>query len=234
METGSNKNLEKMFKEDRFEDIETSKAIAKSENLSLEIINGTRQFIDNVAKEYGKSLTLKGLHNFHKHESEVGLDCEAIARRYGLSSEESTLIGFAGSYHDIGKVQWPEEFLGDMVINTPELRKIKEMHVITQEEILKPFNLISKLIRHHHERYDGTGYPDRLVGQNIPLGSRIIAIADSFHAMTNKRPYTSRVLSPYEGLEELKFEKERAFDPDLVDIFSVYIHEKLSMNQLKQ
>ncbi|MGC9100663.1 MAG: HD-GYP domain-containing protein [Caldisericum sp.] len=81
-------------------------------------------------------------------------------------------------------------------------------------------------MRHHHERWDGTGYPDHLKGEEIPLGSRIIAIADSFDAMTTQRFYRDKVRSFKEGLKELKECAGIQFDPNLVDVAIKVISEK--------
>jgi len=85
---------------------------------------------------------------------------------------------------------------------------------------------IARIIRHHHERWDGKGYPDGLSDDNIPLGSRILGIADAFEAMTSERPY-KRALTLEEAIEELKRCSGTQFDPKLVEILISIIEEEL-------
>ena len=99
-----------------------------------------------------------------------------------------------------------------------EFDSIKD-HVLTGENIIKPIEYLrfaGPMIRHHHERYDGSGYPDGLRGDQIPLGAKIIGVADAFDAMTTQRPY-NEPLSFKEALEEIRASKGKQFDPDIVD-----------------
>ena len=99
-----------------------------------------------------------------------------------------------------------------------EFDSIKD-HVLTGEKIIKPIAYLrfaGPMIRHHHERYDGLGYPDGFKGKQIPLGARIIGVADAFDAMTTQRPY-NEPLSFKKALEEFETQKEKQFDPDVVD-----------------
>jgi HD-GYP domain-containing protein (c-di-GMP phosphodiesterase class II) len=98
-------------------------------------------------------------------------------------------------------------------------------HVVTGENIIKPIEYLrfaGPMIRHHHERYDGGGYPDGLKGDEIPLGARIIGVIDAFDAMTTKRPY-NEPLSFEEALEEFESLKGKQFDPDVVNALVRFI-----------
>ncbi|MGM0471088.1 MAG: HD domain-containing phosphohydrolase [Bacillota bacterium] len=140
--------------------------------------------------------------------------------RYNVESEIKK-IKLAGKLHDIGKVGTQESILNkpDSLTND-EYNHIKQ-HPIMSEEILSPikrFKSITKMVRHHHERYDGTGYPDQLSGTDIPVGSRIVAIADSYDAMTSNRPYRSPI-NPQDAVQEIKRNLGTQFDPEFGKIF---------------
>jgi HD-GYP domain-containing protein (c-di-GMP phosphodiesterase class II) len=110
----------------------------------------------------------------------------------GLSDEEQQLAHLCGLVHDIGKVGLPAGLLEKPGALTLEERRKMEEHSIIGERILgkvDDYAEIARIVRHHHERMDGNGYPDRLEGDKIPLLSRIIAVADAYNAMTSGRPY---------------------------------------------
>ena len=90
---------------------------------------------------------------------------------------------------------------------------------------------ICKIIRHHHEKFDGTGYPDKLTGEEIPLGARIVSVADAFDAMTSNRPYR-RALSFEAGIDILQKERGRQFDPQIVDYFIRYLYQQSLFNRV--
>jgi len=109
-------------------------------------------------------------------------------------------------------------------LSTTEFDLMKD-HVLTGENIIKPIAYLSfarPLIRHHHERYDGLGYPDGLKGNGIPLGAKIIGVADAFDAMTTQRPY-SKPLSYKDALEEFEAVKGKQFDPEVVDALVCFV-----------
>jgi len=144
-----------------------------------------------------------------------------IAEALGLSKEEMKIIKFCGLMHDIGKIG-----IGDSILHKPSALGSKEYeiikgHSVMGEEIIQPVGFLKKglpLIRHHHERYDGRGYPDGLQGKAIPLMVRILAVADSFDAMTSDRPYR-KALSLEESIKELKKKSGTQFDPEIVKVF---------------
>ncbi|MGA1826024.1 MAG: HD-GYP domain-containing protein [bacterium] len=131
------------------------------------------------------------------------------------------LIQGAGRLHDIGKIGLPES-----IINKPDKLTEDEYNEVKKHSIIgaNMINLVddlsqyAPLIRHHHERWDGNGYPDGLKEEDIPLGARILAIADTYTALTSARPYR-KTYSPDEAAVEILRCKNTQFDPDLVDVF---------------
>ena len=145
----------------------------------------------------------------------------AIAGELGFNPEEIRILKQAGMLHDIGKIA-----ISDTILHKPgklgdaEWKAIRS-HPVKGLSILEPLDFISReklYIRHHHERYDGKGYPDGLRGEAIPLGARVLAVADSFDAMNSKRPYRDP-LPKEKILSELKNSRGTQLDPQIVDIF---------------
>jgi putative nucleotidyltransferase with HDIG domain len=126
------------------------------------------------------------------HSAAVAVYARDIAERLQLPEAEKQLVHLAGLVHDIGKVGLPPGLLEKPGPLTLEERKIMEKHPAIGERILakvEDYREIARIVRHHHERVDGAGYPDQLRGNDIPLLSRIIAVADAYNAMTSGRPY---------------------------------------------
>lgn len=138
-----------------------------------------------------------------------------IARELELSQPFIERIQLAGLLHDIGKIGISQSILAKPGELSYQERKEIEAHPALSVRILAPLGLPMEImlsIRHHHEHYDGTGYPDHLKGEGIPLGARILAVADSFEAMTAARPYR-RVLSVEETVAEIERGAGIYFDP---------------------
>jgi putative nucleotidyltransferase with HDIG domain len=128
----------------------------------------------------------------HGHSLRVGQYAEKLALQFGLSGDDAHLVFLAGRLHDIGKCAIKNEVL----LKPGPLDQAEFEHMCIHPEVgasmLASFSLFrecSRYVRGHHERWDGKGYPDKLAGENIPLGARIIAVADAFDAMTTTRPY---------------------------------------------
>ena len=140
--------------------------------------------------------------------------------RFGVGSEYNTLKS-ASTLHDIGKIGIPDQVLHKPGKLTPEEYETIKLHSLIAEEILKPLDAgsaISTVVRHHHEHFDGSGYPDKLHGERIPMLSRIIAIADAYDAMHSDRPY--RPALPYERcVQEISQNAGKQFDPEWAGIF---------------
>jgi len=179
------------------------------ETFSSEIINALVSTID------ARDTYTKG------HSKSVAEYSLILARAVGFNDEELMNLKYMALLHDIGKIGIP-----DMVLNKPgrlteaEFNIIKS-HTVIGSEILKDVTALEdtyRVARHHHERYDGLGYPDGLKGEDIPLAARIVGIADAFDAMTSDRIYRS-ALSEETVLRELKKGKETQFDPRLLEVF---------------
>jgi len=126
------------------------------------------------------------------HSAAVAVYARDIAQRLGLSEEQQQLAHLCGLVHDIGKVGLPAGLLEKPGKLTLEERRRMEEHSVIGERILAKvddYAEIARVVRHHHERMDGNGYPDQLSGEQIPLVSRILAVADAYNAMTSGRPY---------------------------------------------
>ncbi len=140
-----------------------------------------------------------------------------------LSEPELEQLEWAGLLHDIGKIGIRDAVLLKPERLTREERMLMNEHPAKGEEILRDVDQLAKvrpLIRHHHEWYNGSGYPDRLIGEEIPLLARVLHVADAFEAMTASRPYRPVPLRPAEALAELQRYAGIQFDPQVVDAFS--------------
>jgi len=152
-----------------------------------------------------------------------------FAKRLHLSLQEIRDLHYTIKFHDIGKIGIPDRILHKKEPLTEKEWKKLKTHPILGYNILKgvrQFSHIADYILRHHERWDGTGYPDGLRGQNIPLLSRITAILDSYDTMIHKRPYNGNPKTKEQAIEELEREKGKQFDPELVDIFLQVLREK--------
>ena len=155
------------------------------------------------------------------HSDEVAKLLANVADRLGMSKERREQLLFGSLLHDVGKIGISERILLKPGALTPEERDVIEMHprigfrLVQQVPALRP---IALGVLHHHERWDGQGYPSGLAREDIPLEARLIAVADAFDAMTSERPYRSRV-SAEEACEELERCAGTQFDPDVVRFF---------------
>ena len=126
------------------------------------------------------------------HSAAVAIYARDIAGRMGLSEEDQQMAHLCGLVHDIGKIGLPAGLLEKPGALTLEERRQMEDHAVIGERILKnveDYAEVAAIVRYHHERVDGQGYPDKRSGEAIPLLSRIIAVADAYNAMTSDRPY---------------------------------------------
>jgi HD domain len=157
------------------------------------------------------------------HSRRVTRHSERIAGELGLPHDEVVRIRIAASVHDVGKVHTPRGVLTKPGRLTDDEFEIVKRHAVDGAEMVADLGdaAIAAMVRHHHERLDGSGYPDALTGDDIPLGARIIAVADTFDAMTSNRPYL-RSYKHREALAVLSEEAERRLDPDAVEAFLKY------------
>ena len=155
------------------------------------------------------------------HARRCAFYADLMADRLLLSREDREHVRMAAFVHDIGKVGATTDLLAGELIPEPERLATIEAHPVIGERLLRPLGLASSIattVRHHHEHYDGRGYPDKLAGEEIPLAARIVAIVDAFDAMTCERPYRL-ARTQEEALLELHQEAGLQFDPGLVRIF---------------
>ncbi len=155
------------------------------------------------------------------HSDSVANISIALGKKLGLSVDELQELNWAALIHDIGKITVQKSVLNkNGKLTEDEYDQVKRHVLIGEDFLSKSDSLveISKFVRHHHERWDGDGYPDGLRGKDIPLYSRIICVADTFHAMTSDRPYR-KALSNRIAIEEIISNREKQFCPDVVDCF---------------
>jgi putative nucleotidyltransferase with HDIG domain len=154
------------------------------------------------------------------HSQAVSWLAIQIARQAGLSQAEIEEIRLAGLVHDIGKLDVPLHVLNKPEPLTAEEFEIMKSHAARGEKMLEPLRMeaIGRIVRHHHERYDGKGYPDGLAGDKIPLGARIVAVAECFEDMVSHLPYKS-ARTFEDALAELRRCSGTQFDPKVVMAF---------------
>jgi putative nucleotidyltransferase with HDIG domain len=154
------------------------------------------------------------------HSHAVSRLAAQIAMQMGLSEAEIEDIRLAGLVHDVGKIHVPDHVLLKPTLLTAQEYEIVKSHAAWGAKILEPLKVtgIERIVRHHHEFFDGQGYPDNLKGEQIPLGARIIAVANAFHSMVSALPYR-KARSAEEALAELRRCRGTQFDPLVVDAF---------------
>ena len=156
-----------------------------------------------------------------EHVRRLEVTSRQLAARLGMRERELDQIGTAAAFHDIGKIRVPERILMKPDALDPDEWTVVRLHPIWSEQALGAgahLAVAREVARWHHENWDGTGYPDGLYGDRIPLAARIVRIADAFDALTNRRPYQAPV-SFEAALEELQAAAGRDFDPELVEHF---------------
>ena len=162
------------------------------------------------------------------HLERVSSYTQMIADKLGVDEETKKILTGGALLHDLGKVGIEDTILKKKeALTAQEYEKVKQ-HSIIGENILKPLQSMSKLsglVRHHHELYDGTGYPDRLKGEEIPLPARILAVVDIYDALTTDRSYR-KALSHMEAVKLLRNYAGNKLDPKLVEMFIELIAEK--------
>lgn len=159
------------------------------------------------------------------HSTAVAIYARDIAKRMGLSEREQELVHLCGLVHDVGKIGLPAGLLEKPGSLSLEERREMERHSEIGEDILRnveDYGEIAGIVRSHHERIDGTGYPDRLIGDDIPLLARIIAVADAYNAMTSDRPYRDAMPSRV-ARHRLAQAVESHFDTSVVAAFEALL-----------
>lgn len=158
------------------------------------------------------------------HSDRVAELAAAIARELGMTKTSQDNIHVAAHLHDIGKIGIPDHILLKPGRLSPDEFNVIKSHPQVGFEILNKVTLLrptAEIVRYHHERWDGLGYPAGLKGENIPLGARIIALADAFDAMTSARSYRLPMTQAAAVQEVLRC-RGTQFDPDIVDAFVAF------------
>jgi len=161
----------------------------------------------------------------HHHSDHVLCYALGIAHVLGLDPAEIDTLRRAAMVHDVGKIGVPESIFGKTKPLSPDERRLVEQHSLIGVQILDQARCLGhevSIVRHHHERWDGNGYPDGIYGRSIPRGARILAVADTFDAITSKRAYRPpRTIG--EAVRILREESGRQFDPDMVDAMLTWV-----------
>ena len=215
-------------KDDRFDQLELW---VESCVKSIKQLREIRAYQENIAKAYMQTIeTLRYVvetrdSETRGHSERVSKLAGAIALQMGFDTKEKELIETAGLFHDIGKVGVPDSILlKNGKLTDEEYDQIK-LHPSAGEKILStytPFKDILPIVRQHHERYGGGGYPDGLAGDEICPGARVISVADSFDAMVSNRTYR-KGLGIQKAIEELKNGSSKQFDAEVVKAFLALI-----------
>ncbi|HET9520049.1 MAG TPA: HD domain-containing phosphohydrolase [Candidatus Limnocylindrales bacterium] len=159
------------------------------------------------------------------HCMQLGSMGEQVARLMGLSEQERTTIRIGGYLHDVGKIAIADRILLKPGPLTEEEYLEMQRHAAIGAAIVQTHEAmteIARIVHHHHERFDGRGYPDRLAGNEIPLGARIISVADAFSAMTNDRVYR-RAIGAEAAWDEIRRNAGSQFDPEIVELFGAAV-----------
>ncbi len=176
----------------------------------------TRETLTMLAQIVEARDTDAGVHLQHiQHYS------RALALRLGFDEARASEIAYAGMIHDVGKANVPDAILKKAGPLTAHERAVIEKHTAWGDALLSEndeFRAAREVARAHHERWDGTGYPDGLAGEEIPLAARIVAVADVYDALTSERPY-KRAWPPGEALAEIQRMAGTHLDPEVVDAF---------------
>jgi diguanylate cyclase (GGDEF)-like protein len=205
-------------------------ALRIADQRMYEFKNGGRR----SAGDQSRAVLVRALTERHPdltwHSADVSRMAELVARRLDVPEDQLSAIGQAAELHDLGKVAVPDAILAKPGPLDPDEWAFMCRHTIIGERIVAgapALAQVGRLVRSSHERWDGAGYPDELRGEEIPIGSRIIAVCDAFDAMLSERPYKSgRKTSA--ALEELRRGKGTRFDPAAVEAFCAVMADELA------
>ncbi|HDQ40698.1 MAG TPA: HD domain-containing protein [Desulfonatronum sp.] len=186
-----------------------------------------RQTTINTVSAMANALAARDVYT-EGHAARVGEWSGRIARALGLDEKATERVAVAGRLHDIGKIGFPDRlFQPHEAQNPPEIIKEITKHPATGATILQELDFLGEAreyVHCHHERLDGRGYPRRLRAEDIPLGARIIAVADGFDAMTTNRPY-QKGMPPAQAMAILRKQAPVKLDSDCVEAFARILEE---------
>ena len=155
------------------------------------------------------------------HAGSIAEMAVEVGREFGLDEEALRDLRYGAIFHDIGKIAIPDAILNKPGPLTAAEYEVIKRHTVVGEQILGPVPFLAqvrRIVRHDHERWDGTGYPDGLAGRQIPVGARIVLVVDAYHAMVSDRPYR-KGMSEEAARLELRAHAGTQFDPDVVEAF---------------
>jgi putative nucleotidyltransferase with HDIG domain len=195
-----------------------SQTLAQRVSENLRLMASLHGFYDNALEAFATAIDVKHI-NIHGHSLRVGRYASAIGEAMSMDPSEVAAIRSAGYLHDIGKVAVDKRLFGKTTsLDAEEFREMAD-HTIVGHQIVSgvqfPWPRIPEIVRWHHERSDGSGYPDGLLLEDVPMQVRIVGLADTFDAMTSERPYRER-LSLGSTLSEIVRLTPLKFDPNAV------------------
>ncbi len=205
-------------------------AYTELENVTDRLRNSYQQTIAyylNTVRAMVSVLESKSSYFIH-HSMRVSRYARGIGKELNLDKPDIEKLGIAGMLHDFGNIGIEEELFHKPGKLSPQEYETIKKHPLNAELILEPIGDLSNVIndiRHHHERFDGTGYPDGLKGENIPIRSRILAVAETFDSLTSDRPYR-RKIGTEKALEEIRKHAGTQFDPVVVQAFKRFIEKE--------
>jgi len=195
-----------------------SQTLAQRVTENLRLMASLHGFYDTALEAFATAIDVKHV-NIHGHSLRVGRYAAAIGEAMGMDSSEVAALRSAGYLHDIGKVAVDRRLFGKAAALNPEEFREMADHTVVGHQIVSsvqfPWPKIHEVVRWHHERSDGSGYPDALRGEDMPMAVRIMAVADTFDAMTSKRPYRES-LPLGNALNDLVRMTPMKYDPDVV------------------
>ena len=195
-----------------------TQTIAQRVSENLRLMASLHGFYDNALEAFATAIDVKHV-NIHGHSLRVGRYASAIGEAMNLEAGDVSALRSAGYLHDIGKVAVDRRLFGKAAALDPEEFREMADHTIVGHQIVTgvqfPWPKIPDAVRWHHERNDGSGYPDRLAREELPMAVRIVGLADSFDAMTSARPYRG-AMSVGSALSDLVRMTPDKFDPEVV------------------
>jgi len=173
-------------------------------------------------------------HDSAGHASRLSAYSVATAKAIGLSESDIDALRSAAKLHDVGKISISDDILHKTDPLTNEESAMIQTHASTGAQYLDSFDIpndAKRAVRHHHERYDGSGYPEGLSDRSIPILARILSIADAFDAMTNDRPYR-QAMTIGEAAQRLIHGAGAQFDPEIVRVFVALLRGELEESEI--
>jgi putative nucleotidyltransferase with HDIG domain len=206
-----------------------SQTLAQRVSENLRLMASLHGFYDNALEAFATAIDVKHI-NIHGHSLRVGRYAAAIGEAMNMDMSEVAALRSAGYLHDIGKVAVDKRLFGKVTALDPEEFREMADHTVVGHQIVSgvqfPWPKIPDIVRWHHERGDGSGYPDQLMMDEVPLPVRIIGVADTFDAMNSERPYRER-LSFGGTLREIVRMAPLKFDPNVVQALLVQVRRDM-------